>query len=61
MAQAPAGKRVKTVSVGTDGTCMLMCKDEGWREVMVGTIALYAFHGFTSNLAGLRLMASATA
>jgi hypothetical protein len=41
VAQAPAGKRVKTVSVGTDGTCMLMCKDEGWREVMVGTIALY--------------------
>jgi hypothetical protein len=39
--QAPAGKRVKTVSLGIDGTCMLMCKDEGWREVMVGTIALY--------------------
>lgn len=42
---APAGKRVKTVSVGTDGTCMLMCKDEGWREVMVGTIALYDDEG----------------
>jgi hypothetical protein len=39
--QAPPGKRVKTVSVGVDGTCMLMCKEEGWREVMVGTIALY--------------------
>lgn len=39
--EAPAGKRVKTVSVGVDGTCMLMCKDEGWREVMVGTLALY--------------------
>lgn len=43
--QAPAGGRVKTVSVGTDGTCMLMCKDEGWREVMVGTIALYDEEG----------------
>lgn len=39
--RAPAGKQVKTVSVGTDGTSMLMCKDEGWREVMVGTIALF--------------------
>lgn len=41
VAQAPAGERVSTVSLGIDGTCMLMCKDEGWREVMVGTIALY--------------------
>jgi hypothetical protein len=41
VAQAPPGKRVATVSVGTDGTCMLMHKDEGWREVMVGTLALY--------------------
>lgn len=39
--RAPAGKRVGTVSLGIDGTCMLMCRDEGWREVMVGTIALY--------------------
>lgn len=41
VARAPAGERVKTVSLGVDGTCMLMCKDGGWREVMVGTIALY--------------------
>lgn len=28
------------VSVGLDGTCMLLC-DTGWREAMVGTISLY--------------------
>eukprot|EP00831_Metopus_contortus_P002498 TRINITY_DN10912_c0_g1_i1.p1 TRINITY_DN10912_c0_g1~~TRINITY_DN10912_c0_g1_i1.p1 ORF type:complete len:471 (-),score=58.49 TRINITY_DN10912_c0_g1_i1:591-2003(-) len=28
------------VSVGLDGTCMLLC-DSGWREAMVGTISLY--------------------
>lgn len=31
---------VQTVSIGLDGTCMLMC-DDGWREAMVGTIALF--------------------
>lgn len=31
---------VKTVSIGVDGTCMLLCK-EGYREAMVGTISLY--------------------
>lgn len=31
---------VQTVSVGLDGTSMLMC-DDGWREAMVGTIALF--------------------
>lgn len=41
VARAPAGRRVATVSLGIDGTCMLLCKDEGWREVMVGTITLY--------------------
>lgn len=42
--QAPAGKRVHTVSVGVDGACMLMGKD-GWRQAMVGTIALYDEEG----------------
>lgn len=31
---------VKSVSLGLDGTCMLLCK-EGYRQAMVGTIALY--------------------
>jgi hypothetical protein len=31
---------VAAVSVGLDGTC-LMLVDDGWREAMVGTIALY--------------------
>lgn len=31
---------VATVSVGLDGTCMLMCED-GWRQAMVGTLALF--------------------
>jgi hypothetical protein len=35
---------VETVGVGLDGTCMLMC-DDGWREAMVGTIALYDSKG----------------
>jgi hypothetical protein len=39
--EAPPGSKVKTVAVGVDGTCMLMCKDAGWREVMVGTLAFY--------------------
>lgn len=39
--QPPPGKRVHTVSVGVDGTCALMDKAEGWRQVMVGTLALY--------------------
>ena len=29
-----------TITVGLDGTCMLMCED-GWREAMVGTLGLY--------------------
>jgi hypothetical protein len=33
-------KSVKTISIGADGTCALFCND-GYREVMVGTIALY--------------------
>lgn len=33
-------KEIKTVSVGLDGTCMLMCEGK-YREAMVGTIALY--------------------
>jgi hypothetical protein len=31
---------VTTISIGIDGTCLLMCQD-GWREAMVGTISLY--------------------
>jgi hypothetical protein len=31
---------VATITVGLDGTCMLMCED-GWREAMVGTLGLY--------------------
>src|SRR3954466_11219252 len=29
-----------TVTIGMDGTCLLICED-GWRETMVGTIGLY--------------------
>ena len=32
------------MTVGLDGTCMLMHKD-GWREAMVGTVALYDKEG----------------
>lgn len=35
---------VHTVSVGLDGTCMLMC-ERHWREAMAGTIALYNREG----------------
>lgn len=35
---------VRTVSLGLDGTCMLMC-DGAWRQAMVGTIALYDSDG----------------
>jgi hypothetical protein len=31
---------VATITVGLDGTCLLMCED-GWREAMVGTLGLY--------------------
>jgi hypothetical protein len=34
------GSRVATIAVGMDGTCGLFC-EQGYREVMVGTIALY--------------------
>ncbi len=33
---------VATISLGIDGTCLLFCEDEnGYRQAMVGTIALY--------------------
>lgn len=35
---------VKSVSVGLDGTCMLLT-ESGWREAMVGTISLYDSQG----------------
>lgn len=37
-------RQVKTVAIGLDGTCMLMC-DDGYREAMTGTISLYASDG----------------
>jgi hypothetical protein len=36
--------KVKTVSIGLDGTCMLMCEG-AYRQAMVGTIALYDADG----------------
>jgi hypothetical protein len=37
---AAAGETVRTISFGVDGTCALFC-EEGYKQVMVGTIALY--------------------
>jgi len=37
-------RAVATVGVGLDGTCMLMVQ-EGYRQAMVGTVALYAADG----------------
>ncbi len=31
---------VRSIALGLDGTCLLMCED-GWRETMVGTIGFY--------------------
>jgi hypothetical protein len=43
--RTPAQKEeVATVSIGLDGTCMLTVED-GWRQAMVGTIALYSADG----------------
>ena len=36
----PPPQEVAAVAVGIDGTCLLMCEG-GYRQVMVGTIALY--------------------
>jgi hypothetical protein len=36
--------KVKTVSIGMDGTCMLLCED-GYRQAMVGTLAFYDKNG----------------
>jgi hypothetical protein len=38
------GGKVATVSIGVDGTCMLIC-DQNWREAMTGSISLYDKHG----------------
>lgn len=35
---------IKTIGIGLDGTCMLMCEG-GYRQAMVGTIALYDCDG----------------
>lgn len=37
-------EEVKTVTVGVDGTCMLVTED-GYRQAMVGTVALYNCEG----------------
>ena len=37
-------EKVEGVSVGLDGTCLLM-KDDGWREAMAGTVSLYNKNG----------------
>ncbi|MEO0447644.1 MAG: hypothetical protein AAF191_16340 [Verrucomicrobiota bacterium] len=34
-------KHVKTISIGVDGAMLLTGKGGGWRQSMVGTIALY--------------------
>ena len=41
---AAEGAEVKTIGIGVDGTCVLFC-DDGYRQVMVGTIALYDADG----------------
>jgi hypothetical protein len=43
-APPPLESAVSTVSVGLDGTCMLLCED-GWREAMAGTVSLYDTEG----------------
>jgi hypothetical protein len=35
---------IETITIGMDGTCLLMCED-GWRETMVGTIGFYDRQG----------------
>ena len=35
---------VRSIAIGLDGTCMLLVKD-GWRQAMVGTIALFDRNG----------------
>lgn len=44
----PPGEKVSTVAIGVDGTCALFCED-GWRQVMVGTIAFYNVLGERLN------------
>jgi hypothetical protein len=43
-APPPLESAVSTVSIGLDGTCMLLCED-GWREAMAGTVSLYDTEG----------------
>lgn len=38
--EEPPAREVATVSVGIDGTCLLFC-EEGYRQAMAGTLALY--------------------
>jgi hypothetical protein len=37
---ATVDAKVKTIGIGMDGTCMLLC-DDGYRQAMVGTLAFY--------------------
>jgi hypothetical protein len=41
---ATVDAKVKTVSIGMDGTCMLLCED-GYRQAMVGTLSFYDKRG----------------
>lgn len=41
---ASVDAKVKTISVGMDGTCLLLCED-GYRQAMVGTVAFYDKEG----------------
>jgi hypothetical protein len=38
------GSTTSTITIGIDGTCLLMCED-GWRETMVGTIGFHDAEG----------------
>ena len=42
--ETPELGKVATVSIGVDGTCMLLC-GKNWREAMTGSISLYDRHG----------------
>lgn len=37
-------RAIETIAIGLDGTCLLQC-EQGWREAIVGTIALYDAQG----------------
>ena len=43
-------KPIKTITIGLDGTCVLMA-EEGYRQAMVGTISLYDAEGIRQHTA----------